>query len=1489
MTFSADAALWAARAGGDELDPKTVYGIGASGLNGEDAIDAAEAAAAFQATTRHVNALYGQSIENQRKQWNALDQTTRSAYTAAGYRPPKTYRGALGWVQRGLGELSNAGELAARAFGAPLGGVLHNWRIVGTYGTERKAQLDREFASGKPLGEVLDRAYTFDAKRWARIRKDTRDGEKYFRPTEVADVRRRYGDDVTDWAKQLASGTTPDQIIANVAEDERDDLYARLTDPAGSVAAATMQMEAAKFSAGRALLPSHMAVTHPELHEKITGAGDALFDIIADPTFKGAKVFKDWRNLRFIVRDADDVKKLAAHPSVRRHMDVAGSFLERGDRAGLIEFDPRYANISTTLVNEGVDSATKLQAWYEGQAGLDAILTGRASGFTAPTSLMPRLTPTGFAAAQAKGAMKKVIDYTADAPWRFTATAVGQVERQAPGLLRHPLGRIEFAVGNAARRLSVLQHVEKIDPLADEAAVHIQRFAYAYLPRARAHDLVNAWTGAGPELGAKLDIFKGLLDETFNSAGVKLTPEGRAWAKRYIGGLDEAADSRIYSAVQDADKMLIDGKTLPVGFKESDLTPNWSLPSLRDLATQAKRIGVARALYGAMDARIVDAYMSSAFKPMALLKPSFGFRTSIDELVLAAMREGPKALAKGALARSSESESLSFLSRTPAWLWSHLTPASLRQITNPVELAAQYVGNATHRAFRRVAGKLAGDEYVAGARELAELYGDWFLPNQISAVTQRAAGYMSDVASVSRSVRRNSVMHTIGFKPSGDYRHYQAGHEHFVEVWANDLEEVAGSTLGRRVVAVADQSHDDAVRRIADYIESPEFASQRKRALRAIYLRDGRRVGVDATAREAAEDWADVYLQHVNALIREPDGTVITELLTGLRSTPVKVPPGIDVLEKIAPERRPMSVKGPETIPVVRSWIGSVVDHAFEEVAGRPVDWLARQPLYVHNYVLAKKEVAALAKGLSGGEADAIIREAAADRALRKTIPFIDNPAVRSQFEVFGRNLLPFMFAQQQFLKRTVQTFVHSPEALRELQLAHMGLRASHIIQVDDQGTEYVHLPVLGDVQLSLTKLLTRFGYPSFLPVKTGAHGAVKFIAPSLNPLDLPSFGPLISVPVAALARLMPELSEEERALLGGRGADRPFLQQVVPGTLGKLVTLAFDDPDRNAQMLAQQANAIKLLEATGHGLADNASPGEAETWFTRVRNWSRVLYFTRMLYGFLGPVQPGVDFDPDDLSPEYRKLLQTFPQEEALRIFVKAHPDATPFTVFNSRTAGGPLPATENALNFMRSHEALLREHLAAAGWLIPASDATGTFSQEAYHEQVDMQLRAMRSPKEMVEAIKVAKVATTYFDAQAQRDKALEGKRGNAAANIRHQWSVWSKDLLARNPIFADWLLSSSGRRRRIETRRDVAEALTSDALQGEQYDAMRAVVKSYANYELILARWSGYNSGTAQNARRRAKLAFQAWADTHVVNTPSIASFYNSVYRPEVDIDE
>lgn len=1499
-----------------ELDPSQVYGFS---LLGQDGTEPAVAAAAFGRASQFARDLTSQPAKVRKQLFESYTPQAQQLLIQAGYDPiitsnPKPTLGAFASIVHGGFNALNAlgrdlGRTASQALhdvGKPLGEVQHAFRAA--------TNISDLAAPNGPGNHFLDLGYlattaraSFSPTWWSRAWRETEHGETYFSPVAERAIKRQFDDPtITNIARQLASGATPDQLAAAMPEDQRAGFITRLnTDTA--IKTATALYNDAHVSIGRRIIGFDWLSRGPSVHlgpikrqslgELVAGTLDAAADWYGDPVVAGVEVAKGVNEARYLVGGPGTVSKLVdTSGSVKNWLKDVGGFLERNDVSGLIDRHPNLATVAQGWATEGIDNATKLGDWFKTSDGLSALMSGRVTGAGRAIQEMPHLSVVGEAKLAVKGSARKTINFLADRATVDTGPLSAADLADTPlqqGLAGRTVNRVAVPVGKTLRELTTLiPKAETFDPTSAQGLNTFKRLTAFALPEGVSKRFINDLAYA-PNLEGRRLVYKSALDQIFHTAGVMDTPEGRNWATGFLDNFDKGQAARAYST-GGIDSQIVNGVARKTALLEGDLTQEWALPNIKELWANSQRTSLTRSLFGKLNSTGVDRFMTTVWKPLALLRLAFPLRVSIDELGGQIARDGLRGQIRARLADSAIQDGGPFNIVGSAWerMTKHL-PQDARDAINGdgVELVAQSWGDRANRALRNVQGRLAGPKYVDAARDVFVEYPQAF-GEYVSAVDGHGMGYLDDTVTHEGAMRQSAQSRKLSLTPSGDFRNYRMDDPLALHMYHNNLDRIAQSKLARTALEHADAPIEQRVQAVEDVLSSDGYRKLVDKAHRGRWTTDGNEVGVDATQQNALHDWAQTVVAHVDALTTNEAGQRIPQLAEHLLDT--KGAPTITQLADIPIERLPTHAYGPEMVPFHESWWAGVTKVGFDNVVGRPLNWMTRQPMFTHNYAVAKEQVTkTLAPYLAEMSPEAAaqhVREVAMDRAVTNTIPYIHDPEIRSQFAVVTRNLAPFYFAQEQFYKRWARTFAHSPEALRQAQLLMGGLKHSGVVQTDANGNDFYMYPGGDIVQKALVKAYNILpGHPDIsVPVPVSFSGEVKFSVPGLDRIGFPSAGPLVSIPLSAATKMFPELQPVEGDVEGQIGQGRPLWEQLVPGPLAKIVKLVVAQPGSDAQMLSAHNQAIQYLDATGHGLAPDATPTEIQDYSDRVKQWSRILLINRTLFGFAAPASPQVHLDPNHFNEEFRSLLSTEPSFDAATVeFMRRHPDASAYTVFQSKAASSlPLPATTDALAFMETHRGFLNDHRLSASAFFPQTP--GEFDPRAYREQMLLELRRRKSPTEFINDVTFADAASPYFEMKRSVDVAIKaaGDNHTISAQVRSAWAQVAANYKAEHPAFRDQLESGTSQIERRAAREDLLRALSDPrAPRNANTAALRTLADSYVKVEQLAAQFIGRSDTQARSTVTLVRTAFADFAAGFVAQHPQLQAVFDRLYAPEL----
>lgn len=1580
--FDPLAALQAAdAAAGSHVSAGTVASSARASSSPAEAIMNVQATGAYGGATRLYDRMKTLPTSTQAAAWAAMGPATRDMLHGLGYQVPnltaRSHIGAGGvfgdiWsgIASGYHDVASATSRGfndtLNALGAPLRAVQHVLRASHEISEEGLAQEHgwtwvRQRAKGGGVtmtpGAFKD---IFSPSAWAQAWRATTTGAQTLDPAIARSLVAEYGRSQVNLAVRVAHAGQQ-AVVASAPQKTRAQLVQMLADP--RMQRLVQAVTQARMSVGRELVGTKFLAAHPAAGKYISGGLDAAFDLAATPLNAVGKAVKAARLARYGVReetvgrylasDAGRADWVLSRPSVSRWADHVGSFLERGDYAGLGRFDPRLDSIASQLQSEGIDSTSKFRDWFAGQGGLAAILSGQVARPSAGLAIVPHLSAAGWAKASVKEALTRGLDRLADGQIdgldkvALDAGDLGGTEGGAPpdleALLAHGdlsalHGRIRGVsdIARVVRRLSTFIQTKPYLDIGPEADVaNLRRFLQGFLPARRVDDVLNVFMG-GDE-GQRYRIVAAARSQMLHAMGLYDTAAGAAAGDKLIGALSDLERNQAYST--GGLDILNDGSEdgMHAAVLENQLSHRIAIP----LPNQVRRMVREQTLLGKLGVNpvtIADRFMY-LWRSLILDRPGFAVRFAITENLGRLLRTGPRKflgsyLANGAAYTISDADAAAAADRAievgeidPADREAEIAAVKARSLKpllpyHPVEriLAmlgervpegirdqviepAQYYGavlGATTRKWARAAERgglkvLGLSTYIDAATHLYahQPVSDAF--NDVLSATHGVTGYIWTPEGTLRHVRDDAEAAVATFRQSSHYSEAAKNDPLWRIKWQFALDQLAHSKLGRAVLETIDSTERTQERAVLRVLNDPEFATEKARFARAERLPDGRQVGVDATQADADKAFARVVRKHVNTLVRSghpTQGPVIHALVDDMLETGRG--PSEDLLDMIDNRDLPASVFGPDILAVHGK--DALFHRSFEALVGKPANWLTRQPHFIQAYAEALKGARELARatGAEGENAEQLASDVATKRAIEAVLPYIHNPQLRTQFEDTHRILFPFLFAQRQFLQRWGRTFADSPDAIRKIQLTMHGLRTAGFVRKDPtNGETFFYYPgsqyPLQAIQWSLTKIGVKVSQPLVVPFT----GAVQYLMPGLSNPVTPSVGPFAAVSMKEMSKLFPELNGFDQKALG-QGATTPTWQQFTPTIFNRLWN-ALTPADAGTELASSAMQAIKYLDATGHGLPANATPAQVTQYSARVVNWARYLLVVRAAMGFVLPATPKATLDPSGLDKRMMQLMNELPYTQAIAEFVREHPDATAYTQFSSETATeGFTPSTRGTLDWLNAHQSFAKAHPLAAAWFVPRT--TGEYTPAAYREQIALTMRHVKQVTNPLDAstpgfltdVINAKAANEYYGVLDRYEKLYTATTSSAEhQQLTHVYDTWKAAFFKQYPLFALHELSGPGQVKTARTLDDVSAALaTADLPDSPMVAPMRTVMETYRRFVSAYTATVGMYSTARTHERKELKQAMETWLTGYAHEHPVIADFVNTLVRPSVE---
>lgn len=1524
-------ALIAAR----RLAPTVAPGVLLAASQTTAPIEMAQATQAMTTAIARRRELEGMDAPQQMSAWIAAPKAAKDMLVQVGYTPPHRVSGGaleravdVGETAIGAAEGLAGGAAAGAAIGAVFGGAgaIPGAIIGGILGAIRGGQKVAE--TDKVLdgfGWALDdiqHAYR-TMKLIDRESVERGSAENAYTPwkwswNEWARRWKESGDDTADFSQPISLTLQqqgielPDELQPVFADMVKGmhpfDLQAKWGPLAEEVnklpnlADARSSVEATQLSFGRQIAYHSGVDPTSKAFSRISGTLDAAASFLSDPVNMlapgGSKILQVSRALRYVVTNADDVRRLAAtKPVVARAMQRIGQeFGQDGGGIGrLTDIFPhlRDPHISQALARSKPKTAEEAVEFFADNIGLMATYEGRAARYYSANAILPSLAKDKVARQAIKQGVLRVGD---------TLEQVGTKQGPLAKAATFPAR----ALGRSVRRQTPLPGGEGLPSdkinLTNPDARNVVRLARLSHRTKQADQVAQAFLEA--DVGGRREMLLGIIDDVGTQMGLRGTKEGEWLLDDAIG----EARNRSYGFGpdgMDGSEMSLPGRKFTTAVLPSQMSEEMSLPDWRKLAKAARSARLFRNIPGA-NAIDFDSAMSLFKQSLLVGRVSYVTRNAGEEALRQMLDTGALGFVKQR-ARSSRAAAAA----KEAAMTSNLAQRGLLGVNpNPTDIAeaarkrlmdAEHLGEELGRTERKVLSRMAKDRNRWLGRKLDasldpdeaealqmryEHHGPAGLPDSVSS-SGRVGGDTDDVRNLHPTVRRTESgrQQVIRMRKTKSYKaeplRDRVDNEYGLQAWRDNLEELTNNEVGK--IALANIDDPDAARdAVAEWLRNSDYAKAWNP--RANWTSDGRQLGISATEDDVFGDWATKIVDHARYLTHTPSGAkspVLAHLLKGEL-------PDKDILQAIPLGERAGAALAQELVPVVGPNAFYAMTSKFFSWAGRSMDWISRTPIYGLEWDEAYKQTKPWAHQMrDDGVKDwrALWAKKIEDVASARTIKHVDSADFQTQFSVYNRNLIPFWRNQQQFLMRWGETMARNPGAVRKAQLTVNGLEHSGFLHRDDQGDLAFYYPGSGWMHQVIEKSARLLGgTPLETMVPIHMTGKVKRMVSGIDtPRStlLPSVGPIGILPLAFAKRFNPDFAEWEK-VASGSDMERSLVNQFMPTTVMRFVRAFTGTEDSDAQIASAGQQAVLYLEASGHGLPDNATPVQKQEFQDRVTQQARVIMGIRAAFSLILPTSPGIEYKNDVLSDEYRELLQKYGMEEAHAKFVEKHPNGTPYEVFRT-TADAPMSPGQNAAAFLDANSQFVKDHGSAAAWFLP--QAGGKFDPDAWDKEIAMGLRKRKSWDELWQDVHARRAAVKWYPAyekyQKMRAEALPYERDGIDA----MWQAERESFMQMNPL---WEMELAGGGQRAVARRQKLEALEA-ALQ----DPNKPKTENEAIIAPVIGLWRQYVSARETLQGRRDVLATQyrralerdMVAFGNSLTDPLALSLYQRLIRPDL----
>jgi hypothetical protein len=563
-----------------------------------------------------------------------------------------------------------------------------------------------------------------------------------------------------------------------------------------------------------------------------------------------------------------------------------------------------------------------------------------------------------------------------------------------------------------------------------------------------------------------------------------------------------------------------------------------------------------------------------------------------------------------------------------------------------------------------------------------------------------------------------------------------------------------------------------------------------------------------------------------------------------------------------------------------------------------------------------------------------MLSETARQRAIENVAPFLDSHEQRTQFAVISRNLVPFWYAEENFLKRWARTMAIDGTlglaTIRKAQLGYMGIKSAGLIRTDGNGKDWFVYPGSG----LLAEAMQRLPFvPDTLPIGVMFQAQVGSMMPGLNAnVGTPSVSPWVALPIDTVTTLMPDALPLRNAILGKqsrmtgqRGGVFAPLRHFIPSTIQRVWEASFGDEDSSRRYAAAMTAAMAMMEAQGKGLPDTATPDQEEEYLDKLRNHARIIMWAQVVTGFVVPGAPvplmtsetgpdrnatgmgmgslgwwtgmGVENPAELVSDQYRSYVDNLGIDEGTSKFLADFPDSQLADVVNplaftvsptTSKSGAPLPATAVAMDWYNTNQAWVDSMPEAGAWFLPPDDETDpTFDYNSYTMQLVTDLRQRRTAPDFLRALKYREGASTYFaspDAYEEAAANLSDNQ-NGKRKLDEAWDTWTNTYLTAHPIFAEELVTGEAKQRRKRSIDQLRYAVTDpQAPPSIHMDAITQMSQAFDAYTIALMRTNEKRDKRSIEYAKRLRDAFSEWATAWTMRNPQLEQLWSAVYRPE-----
>ena len=1032
------------------------------------------------------------------------------------------------------------------------------------------------------------------------------------------------------------------------------------------------------------------------------------------------------------------------------------------------------------------------------------------------------------------------------------------------GAVRMSLEQIQGRIDRFARKFATIPFFRdnRFNVLADDAPTQIYRLARLANSRYHSKIITEAFT-AGNE-GQRKQIYEGIWYTLATIRGVDKSEAGKTFLRNFGSkGVPKAYATPTITRELDENGVevakIVNPDMLENGQRSAlfdyQLSESISTPSVQDLDRLASRSGIVDNVVGASQKQWAED-LTSVWTLGTLAGPKFPVRNAAEDLMLhLAVGDSPWGVVKGRflstrLRMASGEGSLGFINKIVRKKQVNAYNARIDKAAKDGDVNAVQTIMA-QALMDSMVGKYLDKE---AAEFLAEFAKFGRLKDTMRIISEGgknglrgADQFMAATDDVERFGEMAAITYD-GVKYTQTYGKKQFGMFSPVAStearlgWLVQISRIANDEIGS--IAVANLNDEKiAIDKIAEYL-SKLTPAQRERF--QLYSVPG----------ETVQTHAKRAFDATRNLLAKENGEINQDLLGKIRFVDeagnVKVSArnlGLDDLpdaEDFA--LAPKWIAGPVLVPVTEgNQFAAGISEKLWGYMGEANARFSREPLVVYQLTQIRKDMRAtgfekriIDQFTNGLTSDALTEakdratqhlvDIAEDLARERVLAFVDNPAVRSQLAMSGRNFARFYRATEDFYRRIGRTVRYNPEAVVRASLTYEGIAHSGFVQTDDNGEQYFFYPGLNPVYKAVNGVMKAFGVETAfqIPMPVEFSGKLKMLTPSMNPDSLfPTFaGPLAAFPIKVMGNLIPQFAELEKAFLGQYGEDQPMINALMPAHVNRILG-ALNKDERSSQYASAFRKGVTYLEAAGYSPKSTIqiingqevevppSPGELQAYKDKLQSATLSVLALRAVFGFIAPASPQVTLKSDmakwvrdnertNFKQVFNNLLQTYNGDidRTTQEWIKLYPNQMPFTVSESeRNTVAVVRAVEGADTWIQENKGLIEKYKEGAPFLIPTK---GDFNFDAYKIIFQAGLKKSKTLDDYLKEVGAAKDIQFYYSQKELYEADLAATPSDdAKRQIRLQWTTWADQFKSTRPVLQEEL-GSGGAGRQIQRQR-------------------------------------------------------------------------------------